>query len=74
MIAPRFIPLVWKQVVRHPVRSLLTVGGVTTARFLFVAVQAMQRGVHTATYESAAVSGVASGTGTSALLPKTSTV
>ena len=53
MIAPKFIPLVLKQVIRHPVRSLLTVGGVATAMFLFVAVQAMQRGVHTATYESA---------------------
>ena len=54
MITPRFIPLVYKQIVRYPTRSMLTVGGVATAMFLFVAVQAMQRGVHTATYESAA--------------------
>ena len=54
MIAPKFIPLVFKQVVRYPTRSLLTVGGVATAMFLFVAVQAMQKGVHMATYESAA--------------------
>ncbi len=54
MIAPRFIPLVFKQVVRHRARSLLTMGGVATAMFLFVAVEAMQRGVRTATHESAA--------------------
>ncbi len=54
MIAPKYIPLVFKQVVRHPARSLLTVGGVATAMFLFVAVQAMQRGVHAATTQSAA--------------------
>ena len=53
MIAPKFIPLVCKQVTRHRARSLLTIGGVATAMFLFVAVQAMQRGVHTATHESA---------------------
>lgn len=54
MIAPKFIPLVLKQVIRHPARSLLTIGGVATAMFLFVAVQAMQQGVHTATHETAA--------------------
>jgi len=53
MITPRFIPFVLKQVVRHPFRSMLTVGGVATAMFLFVAVQAMQRGVHFATVEEA---------------------
>ncbi|MDH3583519.1 MAG: ABC transporter permease, partial [Phycisphaerae bacterium] len=53
MIAPRFIPLIVKQVVRHPARSLLAVGGVATAMFLFVAVQAMQRGVATATEQLA---------------------
>lgn len=53
MITPRFIPFVLKQVVRHPLRSMLTVGGVATAMFLFVAVQAMQRGVHLATVEEA---------------------
>ena len=53
MITPRFIPFVLKQVVRHPFRSMLTVGGVATAMFLFVAVQAMQRGVHLATVEEA---------------------
>lgn len=54
MIAPRFMPLVCKQVTRHRARSLLTIGGVATAMFLFVAVQAMQRGVATATHASAA--------------------
>ena len=54
MIAPRFIPLALKQVLRHRTRSLLTAGGVATAMFLFVAVQAMQQGVNTATRSSAA--------------------
>ncbi len=54
MIPPRFIPFIVKQVIRHPARSLLTLGGVATAMFLFVAVQAMQQGVHTATHETAA--------------------
>lgn len=54
MMAPRFIPLIIKQVIRHPARSLLTLGGVATAMFLFVAVQAMQQGVNTATHETAA--------------------
>lgn len=53
MIAPKFIPLIFKQVIRHRARSLLTVGGVGTAMFLFVAIQAMQHGVHTATTVSA---------------------
>ncbi|MBT3377328.1 MAG: FtsX-like permease family protein [Lentisphaerae bacterium] len=53
MIAPRLIPLVLKQVVRHRVRSLLTIGGVGTAIFLFVAIEAMQRGVQTATQATA---------------------
>jgi putative ABC transport system permease protein len=54
MIAPRYIPLILKQIIRHRTRSLLTMGGVATAMFLFVAVQAMQRGVAQATEESAA--------------------
>ena len=54
MIAPQFIPFIVKQIVRHPARTLLTVGGIATAMFLFVAVQAMQQGVRTATHESAA--------------------
>ncbi|MHC4519947.1 MAG: ABC transporter permease, partial [Planctomycetota bacterium] len=54
MIAPRYIPLVVKQITRHRMRSFLTTAGVATAMFLFVAVQAMQRGVTTATEETAA--------------------
>ena len=49
MTALRFVPLVLKQVLRHRVRSLLTVLGVAIAMFLFTAVQAMQAGVDAAT-------------------------
>ncbi len=49
----RFLPLVLKQVVRHRGRTLLTVVGVALAMFLFTAVQAMQRGVRTATAATA---------------------
>jgi putative ABC transport system permease protein len=45
----RFLPLVVKQVIRHRVRSLLTVSGIAIAMFLFTTVQAMQRGVTEAT-------------------------
>ncbi len=54
MIAPRYIPYIRKQITRHATRSLLTLGGVATAMFLFVAVQSMQRGVAVATEASAA--------------------
>ena len=54
MIAPKYLPLVIKQITRHRARSLLTIAGVTTAMFLFVAVQAMQRGVTLATEANAA--------------------
>src|SRR5688572_10847278 len=53
MLNLRFIPLVWKQVVRHRTRTLLTVAGVATAMFLFTAVQAMQAGVREATETTA---------------------
>ncbi len=53
MIAPKFIPLIFRQLLRHRVRSLLTLGGVVTAMFLFVTVQAMQSGVSQATQASA---------------------
>lgn len=49
MLAPRFIPIVLKQVIRHRTRSILTVAGVGTAMFLFAVVQGMQRGVDEAT-------------------------
>lgn len=53
MIAPKFIPLILRQLLRHRVRSLLTVSGVITAMFLFVAIQAMQAGVSAATQQNA---------------------
>ena len=53
MLSLKFIPLVWKQVSRHRTRTLLTVGGVATAMFLFAAVQAMQAGVKEATETTA---------------------
>ena len=53
MIAPKYLPLVIKQITRHRARTFLTVAGVTTAMFLFVAVQAMQRGVTVATEANA---------------------
>ncbi len=49
MIAPRFIPLIFRQLLRHRVRSFLTIGGISTSMFLFIAVQAMQTGVSQAT-------------------------
>lgn len=49
----RFTPLVLKQVWRHRVRSVLTVMGIAIAMFLFTSVQAMQRGVASATRASA---------------------
>jgi putative ABC transport system permease protein len=53
MLAPKFFPLVLKQVVRHRTRTLLTLAGVATAMFLFSAVQAMQKGVEEATRTTA---------------------
>lgn len=49
MLALKYIPLVLKQVARHPARTLLTALGVGVAMFLFVAVQALQRAVADAT-------------------------
>lgn len=49
MIAFRYWPVVLKQVLRHRTRSLLTVGGVTIAMFLFITVQTLQLGVDEAT-------------------------
>jgi putative ABC transport system permease protein len=53
MLKPKFLPLIFKQIVRHRTRTLLTVGGVATAMFLFAAVQAMQAGVSAATRTTA---------------------
>jgi putative ABC transport system permease protein len=49
MIAPRYIPLVVKQVLRHRVRTALTVLGVATAMFLFIGVRSMEAAVTEAT-------------------------
>lgn len=54
MISPKYVPFILKQITRHRVRSLLTIAGVATAMYLFVAIQAMQQGVATATEASAA--------------------
>lgn len=54
MTAPKYWPFILKQIYRHRVRSLLTIAGVATAMYLFVAIQAMQQGVATATEASAA--------------------
>ncbi|HMN95707.1 MAG TPA: ABC transporter permease [Phycisphaerales bacterium] len=49
MIAPRYMPLIAKQLWRHRLRSALVLAGVAIAMFLFVAVQALQEGVRRAT-------------------------
>jgi len=49
----RCVPYVLKQVVRHRVRSLLTIAGIGIAMFLFTAVQAMNAGVREATTATA---------------------
>lgn len=53
MIAPKFIPVVVKQLWRHRVRSALTLAGVSIAMFLFIAVQTLQEGVRHATQAAA---------------------
>jgi putative ABC transport system permease protein len=53
MLPLKFIPLVWKQVLRNRTRTLLTLAGVATALFLFTAVEAMQAGVRDATQTTA---------------------
>src|SRR5690242_10712489 len=45
----RFFPLIFRQLLRHRTRSLLTLGGVAIAMFLFIAVQTLQDGVADAT-------------------------
>jgi len=53
MLPIRLFPFVFKQIVRHRTRTLLTLAGVATAMFLFTAVQAMQNGVRDATQTTA---------------------
>jgi len=45
----RVIPTVIKQIMRSPIRSSLTLGGISIAMFLFVVVESMQTGVKEAT-------------------------
>ena len=47
------IPLTLKQIMRRRGQTILTVGGIAVAMFLFTAVQAMQQGVASATQASA---------------------
>ena len=47
------IPTVWRQIVRAPIRTLLTVSGIAVAMFLFTSVEAMRAGVDQATRASA---------------------
>lgn len=54
MLAPKLIPLVLKQVVRHRTRSVLTLAGVGTAMFLFGTIQSIQSGLRAATEKNAA--------------------
>jgi putative ABC transport system permease protein len=54
MIAPRLVPTVLRQVLRHRTRTLLTAAGVAVAMFLFVTVQSLQQGVRAATEVTAA--------------------
>ena len=53
MIPPHMLPLVGKYITRHRARTLLTLGGIATAMFLFCAVQAMRTGVAATTQETA---------------------
>jgi putative ABC transport system permease protein len=51
---PNLLRLSWTQLVRHRVRSLLTVLGVASGMFLFTAVETIQRSLAKATEETAA--------------------
>jgi putative ABC transport system permease protein len=50
----RLLPLAFKQLVRHRLRTLLTVLGVAAGMFLFTAVETLQRSLAEATEETAA--------------------
>ncbi|MFC1833315.1 ABC transporter permease [Thermodesulfobacteriota bacterium] len=53
MLPLRFFPLIFKYVIRHRTRSLLTMGGIAIAMFMFHTVQATQQGVEAATQKTA---------------------
>ncbi len=48
------IPLAWKQLSRHRLRTLLTILGVASGMFLFTAVETLQRSLAAATEQTAA--------------------
>ena len=49
----KVIPTVFKQIMRSPIRSFLTLGGIAVAMFLFVMVESMRTGVREATQATA---------------------
>lgn len=49
----RVVPVVYKQIRRSPIRSLLTISGIAVAMFLFCVVEAMRDGVTAATVATA---------------------
>jgi putative ABC transport system permease protein len=53
MFAPKFMPLVVRQIVRQRTRSVLTILSVAVAMFLFSAVQALQAGARSVTQADA---------------------
>lgn len=54
MIAPKFAPYVFHQLLRRSTRTGLTLASISVAMFLFVVVQALQQGVSSATQLTAA--------------------
>ncbi|HVJ46349.1 MAG TPA: ABC transporter permease, partial [Luteolibacter sp.] len=48
------LPLAWKQLSRHRLRTTLTILGVASGMFLFTAVETLQRSLSSATEETAA--------------------
>lgn len=53
MLRPKYLPVVFKHIVRRPTRSALTLIGVATAMFLLCGIQAMRHGVREATEATA---------------------
>lgn len=53
MIAPKYLPLVLRQIVRQRTRSTLTILSIAVAMFLFSTVQALQLGARSATQADA---------------------
>jgi putative ABC transport system permease protein len=53
MLGSKFLPLILKQTLRRPTRSLLTILGVAIAMFMFCVVEAIQAGMREATEQTA---------------------